>query len=131
MATWNVRVRIEDVNGSFARLIREAPKEARAYLSHAVATTTLAVKQRMTARVPVDEGELRDALDVSLPKRNSLRGLAGVLDDADQAAVAQYNEWSPNKQPFMRPAAQDEANDFKERAVRALKSMESALSTGL
>lgn len=127
---FRVTVRIEDVNGSFARLIKQAPKEARAFLSQAVATTTVAVNQRMKARVPVDEGQLKAALDVRLPKGNRLHGQAGVWDP-EQAAIAQFNEWTPNKQPFMRPSAQDESAEFKARAEKALKRMEAALSQGI
>ena len=126
--TEKISITIEDVNGSFARLIKQAPKEARSFLSQAVATTTVAVSQRMRARVPVDEGELKAAIDVRLPKGTRLAGEAGVFD-GEQAGVALYNEYQPNVQPFMRPSAQDEAEDFKQRAIKALKKLESAFQT--
>jgi hypothetical protein len=120
-----ISITIEDVNGSFARLLKQAPKEARSFLSQAVATTTTAVAQRMRAHVPVDEGELKAAIDTRLPRGTRLVGEAGVWDTA-QGEVALYNEYQPNKQPFMRPAAQDESDAFKQRAIRALKKLESA-----
>lgn len=120
-----VSVVIEDVNGSFARLVKQAPKEARAFLSQAVATTTTAVAQRMRVLAPVDEGDMKAAIDTKLPKRNRLSGQAGVFD-AEQAHIALYNEYRPNLQAFMRPAARDEANVFEALAKRALKKLESA-----
>lgn len=120
-----VSVTIEDVNGSFARLVNEAPREARAFLSQAVATGTTAVAQRMRALAPEDEGDMKAAIETKLPKRNRLSGQAGVFDE-EQAHVAMYNEYHPNRQAFMRPAAQDEANTFRDLAERALKKLETA-----
>jgi len=42
--------------------------------------------------------------------------------------VALYNEYKPNAQPFMRPAAYDEGADFGTRLTRALKGLEGRLS---
>jgi hypothetical protein len=122
-----ITIEIEDVNGSFAKMIKAAPKEVRAFLSQAVSTTTVAVKQRMQVLVPVEEGDLKAAIDTKLPKGNRLMGQAGVFDP-EQAEVALLNEYRPNTQPFMRPAALDEAEDFKQRAIRALKKAEAALA---
>ena len=124
-----ITIEIEDVGGSFARLIKQAPKEARAFLSQSVATTTTAVMQRMQAHVPVDEGELKAAIEARLPKGVRLAGQAGVFEP-EQAEVALLNEYRPNKQPFMRPAAHAESEDFKQRCIRALKKMEAALTIG-
>lgn len=129
MAT-RITMTIEDVNGSFARLIKEAPKEARAFLSKEVSVTTFAVFQRMQARVrsiAYLTGDMHDALEARLPKGNRLHGQAGVWDP-EQAQIAIYNEWAPNKQAFARPAAADEAEAFKQRSIRALKKLESAFS---
>jgi hypothetical protein len=125
--TEKITIAIEDVNGSFARLLKQAPKEARSFLSQAVATTTTAVAQRMRAHVPVDEGDLKDAIDTRLPRGTRLVGEAGVWDQ-EQGEVAIYNEYQPNKQAFMRPAAQDESDAFKQRAIRALKKLEAAFT---
>ena len=123
--TPKITVELVDVNGSFARLIREAPKKARQFLSTAVFQTTAAVHRGMEAAVPVDQGDLRNALEFT---HRGLHGKAGVLNDPEQAAVAQFNEYAPNKQPFMRPAAEQESNAFKSRAERALAQMERALT---
>ena len=122
-----ITITIEDVNGSFARLLKQAPKEARSFLSQAVATTTTSVAMRMRARVPVDEGELKAAIDTKLPRGNGLSGHAGVFDPT-QAEIALYNEYHPNEQPFMKPSAQDESEDFKQRAIKALKKLEAAFT---
>jgi hypothetical protein len=111
-------------------LFREAPKEVRAYLSHAVSTTTVAIGQRMQATVPVDSGDLKRAIDWKLPRRNGLMGRVGVLDDPNQAAIALFNEYRPNRQAFMRPAMEAEAGAFASRCKRALEQVEAALSRG-
>lgn len=112
-------------------MIREAPKHVRVYLNHAVITTATSVAQRMRARVAVDEGELKGAIDTKLPKsKTSLHAQAGVFAPEEEVAVAMFNEYIPNKQPFMRAAAQDEASGFKDRAQRALKQAEDALTRG-
>ncbi len=129
MAKRSVIIEIEDVGGSFARLIKQAPRECRAFLSQAVSSTTFAVSQRMQATVPVDSGSLKADLEARLPKRNGLHGQAGVWEP-ESASVALFNEYRPNMQPFMRPAAYAEAEEFKKRAMRALKSMEASLSIG-
>lgn len=124
---YKVTVYLEDVNGSFARLVRQAPTVARAYLSQAVASTTVSVKQRMSATVPVDEGDLKAAVDSKVPKRNALVGYAGVFIP-EQAEVAMFNEYAPNKQKFMQPSAEAESNAFKKRCEDALKKLETAFS---
>lgn len=130
--TRQIPVTIVDVNGSFARFIREAPKVARVYLSAAVGTTTVAVTQRMKALAPVgpDAPHIKDDLASQLPKRHALVGRAGIFDNDEQAHIALYNEYRPNKQPFMLPAALDEENAFRARAIAALKQVETTLSGG-
>jgi hypothetical protein len=129
--TDRITIEFEDVNGSFARMIREAPKVAREYLSRAVTDTTLAVRDRMEKLVPVDEGDLYEAIDVRVPRKTGLMGRAGVFDNPELVSRALFNEYIPNKQPFMRPAAVDEANAFEARARKALQQMEAALSRGV
>lgn len=132
MAGRNIPVTIEDVNGSFARFIKQAPKAVRIELSDVVAKTTFAVWQRMKALAQVgpDAPHMRDALEAKLPQRNGLSGRAGVFDNDEQAHVALYNEYRPNRQPFMRPAALDEEPGFRARATRALQQVERNLSAG-
>ncbi len=132
MATEKVTVELIDVDGSFARFLKAAPKEMRAALSEAVGKTTFALAQRMKAQAPIgpDAPHMREAIEAQMPKRNSLMGRAGVFDNDTEAHVALYNEYRPNVQPFMRPAARDEDSDFKVRATKALQQAERALSGG-
>ena len=125
--TPKITVELEDVNGSFARMVREAPKKARQFLSTAVFETTAGVLRGMEARVAADEGDLKNALVFT---HRGLHGKAGVLNDPEQAAIAQFNEYAPNKQPFMKPAAEQESDAFKQRATRALEQMERYLTQG-
>jgi hypothetical protein len=127
-----IRVTIEDVNGSFARFIQRAPKEVRSVLSGAVSKTTFAVWQRMHARVSVgpDAPHIKDDLEAKLPKRDGLNGRVGIFDNDAQAHVALYNEYRPNRQPFMRVSALDEESNFRNRATAALQQVERNLSGG-
>jgi hypothetical protein len=125
-------VEIEDVGGSFARFIATAPKEVRARLSEAIATTTFIVSQRMKALAPVgpEAPHMRDAIEAQLPKRNGLSGRAGIFDNEEEASVALFNEYRPNEQWFMRPALLDSEDGFRARATRALQQVERNLSGG-
>lgn len=132
MAGRNIPVTIEDVNGSFARFVRTAPKIARMYLSDAVSKTTFAVVQRMKATVAVgpDAPHIKDDLEAKLPRRDGLSGRAGIFDNDEQAHIALYNEYRPNEQPFMRISALNEEPNFRARAIAALKRVEVDLSGG-
>lgn len=128
----SIGVELVDVNGSWARFLKAAPKDVRSALSDAVAKTTFAVAQRMKAMAAVgpEAPHMRDAIEAQLPKRNGLSGKAGIFDNDTEAHVALYNEYRPNAQPFMRPAARDEDSDFKVRATKALQQAERSLSGG-
>ena len=54
----------------------------------------------------------------------------GIFDDPDDVSVAIFNEYSPNKQPFMRPAAESEASAFLARATAAVQKIEQHFSQG-
>jgi hypothetical protein len=130
-----VDIEVEDVNGSFARLIREAPKKARYFLSTAVFQTAAAVEREMDARVafgPDGEGRTPNEhikLDIEHRGRHGgLHAQVGVFDDLDQMFVAIYNEYAPNEQSFMKPSAEAEAGPFLDRAKRALAQCERALT---
>lgn len=123
---------LEDVNGSFARFIREAPKEARMLCAAAVKDTTFAVLQRMQATVPVgpDAPHIKDDLGM---KASGLSGRAGILassGEGDSAHIALYNEYDPNQQPFMRPAAKAEQPLHLRRMREAIGQLERRLGSG-
>lgn len=129
---------IEDVNGSFARFLRDSPKVLRQCLYDAIDRTAFAMAQRMRATAPVgpDSPHIRNNVTW---KRRGLLGQVGFIDatepaapgsDASIADVALYNEYRPNKQPFMRPAAEAEANDYAKRMRAAIGQMERDLSGG-
>jgi hypothetical protein len=130
-----VRVYIEDVGGSFAKFIKNAPKEARVELAHAVKMTAFGVGQRMRANVDVGPRapHLKDDVEVQHRGQN-LTARVGVFggggDANDQPHIALYEEYKPNAHPFMRPAADDEASEFRSRAIRAMRRAERNLSVG-
>ena len=123
---------IEDVNGSFKRFVEQAPKEAREICKAAVQTTAFAVLQRMRATVPVGPGAPHIKDDLAM-KVSGLRARVGILEssgEGDSAHVALYNEYVPNEQPFMRPAADAERSDFTRRMRDALGQLERRLGSG-
>lgn len=129
---------IEDVGGSFERFKRDAPKIARQYVYDAVERTAFGLQQRMKAMAPVgpDAPHIRDRVTY---KRRGATAQVGFIDatepaapgsDASIADVALYNEYDPNKQPFMLPAAQLESRDFLKRMTDALQRVDRDLSGG-
>jgi len=129
---------IEDVGGSFARFVKNAPKDVRSALNDAVKKTCFAMEGRMSVLAPKgpDSPHIKDAVT---HKVRGLTGQVGFIDatqqagadnDATLADVALFNEYSPNKQPFMRPAAEAESSDFVRRATHALTQAERNLSGG-
>ena len=136
-----VTVEIEDVNGSFARLVKESPKIAKRYLSTAVFETAGAVQQGMEARMklgPEGEGATpydHIKLDVEHRGRNgSLSARVGIFDDEAQVAVATYQEYGTKagtpRHPAMKESAQAESEPFKKRAMRALEQCARDLERG-
>lgn len=136
MATKTVIV-IEDVGGSFARFMKTAPKVARKFVGAAVAKTVEHLADEMFDLAPPRSDQpphIKDAIDY---ESRGLSGKAGILEGAEpagsdstatQADVAIFNEYNPNQQPFMRPAAEREAAPFVARVTAALKKVERELS---
>lgn len=129
---------VEDVGGSFARFLKNAPKEMRKCMAGAVQATAFALAQRMKAKAPVgpDAPHIRDFVT---SKSRGLYGRAGFIDATEQAGpnnpasiadVALYNEYRPNAQPFMKPAAEQESADFVKRMKVAMGLVERNLSGG-
>lgn len=127
-----------DSNGSFARMLREAPKVMRAELKPAVQVTCFALGQRIKGAAPVgpDAPHIKDAVTFTV---RGLTGRVGYIDatepagpdnPATQAEVALYNEYHPNKQPFMKPSAEAESADFVKRMQVAIGQVERNLSGG-
>ena len=136
-----VTIHVEDVGGSFKRFLAAAPREARAYIHDAVEKTAFSLQQRMRALAPQgpEAPHIREAITY---RRRGQRAEIGLLEDghggepaapgstATQAEVGLYNEYNPNAQPFMRPAAEAEDRDFTRRITDAMKQVERSLSGG-
>lgn len=132
-----ITVEVVDVNGSLARLIKEAPKACKKFLSTAVFLTAGSIQRVMEADAPLGPtGEGRTPtehikFDIEHRGRTgSLVARVGIFDNPDQIAVATYNEYQPNQQKFMKPSAEARETEFHERATSALKQMERYLSQG-
>lgn len=132
-----IDVRVEDVRGSFARMVRESPKVIRGLLSTAVFLTAGAVQRHMEADAPLGpDGEgltpgehIRQDIE-HRGRSGALSAQVGIFDNADQVAVALFNEYRPNQQPFMASAAERESEAFRQRAIQALQRAEQMLGAG-
>jgi len=129
---------LEDVGGSFARFLKETPRIARAYLADAVEKTAFSMANRMRHLAPEgpDAPHVKQAITY---KRRGQAAMVGFIEATEPAApgseasiadVAVFNEYRPNAQPFMRPAAEDEDADFRKRVTQALQRMDRDLSGG-
>lgn len=142
MATKNfvggARITIEDVGGSFARFLKDAPRIARASIADAVKQTAFSLSRRMGAGAPVgpDAPHIKENITF---EAKGMRAEVGFINATEPAApgssatiadVALYNEYRPNAQPFMRPAAEAEQSDFTRRVTVAIQQMERSLSSG-
>lgn len=132
---------LEDVGGSFARFVKESPRIARSFIHDAVEKSAFAMSRRMAATAPrgPDAPHIQQAIAY---KRRGMRAEVGILEDvgsqpaaagssATMAEVALYNEYRPNRQPFMMPAAEAEAATFTRRVSDAVKQMERSLTSGV
>lgn len=132
-------ITVEDVGGSFAKFTRNAAPTLKKHLGSRIDKTAQAMVQRMKAMAPVgpDAPHIRDAIDYV---RIGNMAEIGIIDGGQQAGphnlatladVALYNEYSPNRQPFMRPAAEQTDGDLQRNVTDAIEQMEQELSTGL
>lgn len=133
-----IRFEIEDVGGRFAAIKTTAPKVFAAFVADAVEKTAFGIQQTMRATAPVgpDAPHIRDHVSYT---RRGMTAQVGFINattpaapgsDASMADVALYNEYQPNKQPFMRPAAEAEARNFLRRMKDAVQQAERNLSGG-
>jgi hypothetical protein len=113
----------------------------------ALDTTKFSLQRRMSHLAPVgpDSPHLRETVST---KRRGLVAQVGYIDGQGgeeeardlgdkwkgmtmtNAWVALFNEYNPNKQPFMRPAAEAEARDFVMRMRAAIGKADRDLSGG-
>jgi hypothetical protein len=129
---------IEDVGGSFRRFFTNAPKRARQLLTPAVLVTANKLAQRMEHGAPEGPDAPHIKRSVTFKHRGLGAQVGYIAEDfgADQAAdgsdatiaeVALFNEYRPNNQPFMRPAAEAESSDFVKRISDVLSRIGSSL----
>lgn len=143
-----ITVEIVDVNGNLKRFSEIAPRELKRRLAVPVLAAAVRLQRRMAHDAPVGPDAPHIAEAVSF-KQTGLRAEVGYRaedfggDPANEshpetwdgslvtnALVAAFNEFSPDKQPFMRDAAEVEATSFAAGVGEALKSVERALALG-
>jgi hypothetical protein len=118
----------------FDRFLRQAPSEFRTALSACVRKAAEDIADRMEAFAPVgpDAPHIKDEIKVRGARGKQLTARIGYFDQtpssergkATQPMVALFNEYAPNDQAFMRPAANAEADTFAKRATDAIRAAE-------
>lgn len=133
-----VTVTIEDVGGTFKRFVTEAPKLCRKLLGTAVFLTSRRVLTAMEIGAPLGpdgqgatpDDHIKYDLEENWASSHPLSARVGILKSPEQAAVALYNEYAPNKQPFMKIALLSQESSFHREAMAALKSIEAQFANG-
>lgn len=130
---------LEDVGGSFRKFLRTAEPTLKKHVESRVDKTAQAMVNRMKAMAPFgpEAPHIRDA--ITYVRRGKMAEIgfinatqpAGPGSTATIVDVAMYNEYSPNQQPFMRPAAEQSDGEFQRNITDAIQAMERELSTGL
>jgi hypothetical protein len=143
---------LEDVNGSFAKFLKAAPRVFRQHVYDAIDKTSFSLTGRIAHGAPVGP-ESPHLRDTAAWKRRGLTAQVGYLEgmggdqqanpDAEpwngleitNALVAMFNEYgvkhhgkTPN--PFMKDAALKESSDFVKRMKSAIGLAERDLSGG-
>lgn len=133
-----ITAELEDVGNTFRTFVTEAPKLTRKLLGTAVFTTARRVLGSMESGAqqgPDGQGltpgeHIKFDLDENWSTRHPLYARVGILDDPEQALVALWNEYSPDEQPFMVPAALENESGFQSAAAAALRSLEKQFAQG-
>lgn len=133
-----ITTELEDVGGTFRTFVTEAPKLTRKLLGTAVFTTARRVLESMEAGAPqgpdgqgLTPGEhIKLDLEENWSASHPLYARVGILDNDAQAHVALWNEYSPDQQPFMLPAALSNESLFHAEAAAALQRLEKQFAAG-
>lgn len=133
-----ITTELVDVGGTFKTFVTEAPKLTRKLLGTAVFVTSRRVLGSMESGAPKgpdDQGltpgeHIKFDLDENWRASKPLSARVGILDDPEQALVALWNEYSPDEQPFMVPAALANESLFQAEAAAALQRLEKQFAQG-
>jgi hypothetical protein len=143
---------VVDVNGSFARFLRQAPRIARRRIGSAVLSSAVRLTRGIAAEAPVGPEAPHLARTVTFKHRGLTAHVGYLAEDfgGDEAGdnqkdwkglaitnalVAMFNEYGvahhgkkPN--PFMRHAAERESSAFVKDVKEAIADMEKHLGGG-
>jgi hypothetical protein len=130
---------IED-DGTFKRFMQNAPKVFRAVVRQAIKDTAegpVEMKMRAYARVGPDAPHIKDDIEVKVAQKSAQVGYlkaepAGGSDpNATQPDVALYQNYGTKRakgNAFMSRAADDSANEYRDRMIKALREAERKLA---
>lgn len=118
---------LDDVGGSFAKFVKNAHKTLVKHVEPRVDKSARLMVEKMRAAAPVgpDAPHMRDAITY---QRIGKMAEIGIFDP-EQAQVALYNEYTPNRQPFMRAAAEQSDGEFVRQVTDGIAQMERDLSS--
>lgn len=108
------------ITDTFTPFLEQAPTVLKAAGRRGAQQTTPKVLARMEANAPRLTGVMASRLTAN-------GGQVGIFDNSEEASVALFNEYSPNHQPFMRPAAQSSVGDLIEAMTSAIQGAEADL----
>jgi hypothetical protein len=129
-----VKAELVDVHGSLRRLVIMGPKVFRGFIKPQIQVSAHAVAARARTLAPVGEAmpkgrrHIRDGIEVAVHPVKLFADV-GFFSNPDEAAVAIYNEYTPNRQPFLRPALEAEEREYHTRFVKALRAAAGELSS--
>lgn len=110
-----------DIFDTFTAFTERAPAVLRAAAYRGAHRTAPRVLARMQAAAPRLTGAMAAKLTAD-------GGLVGIFDDPEEASVALFNEYSPNHQPFMRPALQSEGSGLIASVTEEVGAAEAELA---
>lgn len=96
---------LDKLNSNIARLSKAMRDEA---LKDALEAAAEPVLKAAEAKVPVDEGDLRDALEISEPEVKNGEGVIRVFVNSDDGVfyghIIELGSSDQSAQPYLRPA---------------------------
>jgi HK97 gp10 family phage protein len=110
--------------------IKRAPDVVKNHSSSAIASSTFAVFQGMRGRVPVDTGGLKLAIDHKVPARGGLTGSVVINPGAYYWHMVEFGTVNMAAQPYIRPSAEAESDDFVRRMKDVGPKLERDFTTG-
>jgi HK97 gp10 family phage protein len=107
--------------------LKRAPELVKSMSADAVQRSSFAVAQRAKHHAPVRSGDLKRAIDAAA---RGLSGRVGLNTDLKYWRFVEFGTKYMSAQPFFRPAADEESNEFVKRLRAIGQRLERDFSTG-